>query len=311
MPRVNSSENMPQIVEGSLMTEDGRRSVNDLLDWLGLVFGFQRGNVENQREHLILLLANIDIRNRRHEAFSPLDSGTVRYLLEKIFKNYQSWCAYLHHESNLKFPPDAATQQLELLYIGLYLLIWGEAANIRFMPECICYIFHNMANELLGILYGNVHSASGGYFKPAYQGEESFLKEVITPIYQVLRKPKLYIGRGMHEDLFTLLKYTLFWILLLISKLAFSYYVEEILEYSHVPGQAVLHRGRHRHGARPTTSGHRINLLLWCRSSAFREMKKYQKDFSSWCGECQREKKVRQRQCLDTTKTAFLRMGGP
>ncbi|KAG0491015.1 hypothetical protein HPP92_007878 [Vanilla planifolia] len=88
-------------------------------------------------------------------------------------------------------------------------------------------------------------------------------------------------------------------------------FFEEILEYSHVPGQAVLHRGRHRHGARPTTSGHRINLLLWCRSSAFREMKKYQKDFSSWCGECQREKKVRQRQCLDTTKTAFLRMGGP
>lgn len=40
---------------------------------------------------------------------------------------------------------------------------------------------------------------------------------------------------------------------------------EEILDYSHVPGRAVFHRGRHRHGARPTTSGHRINLLLWCR----------------------------------------------
>ncbi|XP_073108683.1 2-oxoglutarate and iron-dependent oxygenase domain-containing protein CP2 isoform X2 [Elaeis guineensis] len=42
---------------------------------------------------------------------------------------------------------------------------------------------------------------------------------------------------------------------------------EEILDYSHVPGQAILHRGRHRHGARATTSGHRINLLLWCRSN--------------------------------------------
>ncbi|KAK9115067.1 hypothetical protein Syun_021864 [Stephania yunnanensis] len=77
---------------------------------------------------------------------------------------------------------------------------------------------------------------------------------------------------------------------------------EEFLEYSHVPGQAVLHRGRHRHGARATTSGHRINLLLWCRSSAFRELKKYQKDFSSWCGECQREKKERQRQSVAATK---------
>lgn len=85
---------------------------------------------------------------------------------------------------------------------------------------------------------------------------------------------------------------------------------EEIFDYSHVPGQALLHRGRHRHGARPTTSGQRINLLLWCRSSVFREMKKYQKDFSGWCGLCQRERKERQRQSVVATKLAFLRSGG-
>ncbi|KAL0430193.1 UNVERIFIED_CONTAM: DExH-box ATP-dependent RNA helicase DExH17 [Sesamum radiatum] len=77
---------------------------------------------------------------------------------------------------------------------------------------------------------------------------------------------------------------------------------EEIFDYSHVPGRAVLHRGRHRHGARATTSGNRINLLLWCRSSVFRELRKYQKDFSSWCTECQREKKERQRQSVAATK---------
>ncbi|KAG9449008.1 hypothetical protein H6P81_008973 [Aristolochia fimbriata] len=85
---------------------------------------------------------------------------------------------------------------------------------------------------------------------------------------------------------------------------------EEMLDYSHIPGQAVLHRGRHRHGARPTTSGHRVNLLLWCRSSVFRELKKYQKDFSSWCGECQREKKERQRQAVAATKLELLRREG-
>ncbi|XP_043696038.1 2-oxoglutarate and iron-dependent oxygenase domain-containing protein CP2-like [Telopea speciosissima] len=83
---------------------------------------------------------------------------------------------------------------------------------------------------------------------------------------------------------------------------------EEILDYSHVPGKAVLHRGRHRHGARATTAGHRINLLLWCRSSVFRELKKYQKNFSNWCGECQREKKERQRQSVATTKLELFRM---
>lgn len=85
---------------------------------------------------------------------------------------------------------------------------------------------------------------------------------------------------------------------------------EEIFDYSHVPGQALLHRGRHRHGARATTSGHRINLLLWCRSSVFRELKRHQKEFSNWCGECQREKKERQRQSVAATKLAFLRGGG-
>ncbi|KAJ4713464.1 2-oxoglutarate (2OG) and Fe(II)-dependent oxygenase superfamily protein [Melia azedarach] len=82
---------------------------------------------------------------------------------------------------------------------------------------------------------------------------------------------------------------------------------EEIFDYSHVPGRAVLHRGRHRHGARATTSGHRVNLLLWCRSSVFREMKRYQKDFSNWCGECFREKKERQRLSIAATKSELLR----
>ncbi|XP_019436708.1 PREDICTED: uncharacterized PKHD-type hydroxylase At1g22950-like [Lupinus angustifolius] len=82
---------------------------------------------------------------------------------------------------------------------------------------------------------------------------------------------------------------------------------EEIFDYSHAPGQAVLHRGRHRHGSRATTSGHRINLLLWCRSSVFREMKRYQKDFPSWCGECNREKKERQRSSIATRLDIFRR----
>ncbi|XP_009357404.2 2-oxoglutarate and iron-dependent oxygenase domain-containing protein CP2 [Pyrus x bretschneideri] len=85
---------------------------------------------------------------------------------------------------------------------------------------------------------------------------------------------------------------------------------EEIFDYPHVPGHAILHRGRHRHGARATTSGRRVNLLLWCRSSVFRELKKYQKDFSNWCGECKREKKERQRQSIAATKLEILKRDG-
>ncbi|KAK1359476.1 PKHD-type hydroxylase [Heracleum sosnowskyi] len=65
----------------------------------------------------------------------------------------------------------------------------------------------------------------------------------------------------------------------------------EIYNYSQVPGRAVLHCGYHRHGALSTTSGHRANMLLWCRSSVFREMRKYERNASSWCRVCQKKRK--------------------
>ncbi|XP_057431281.1 callose synthase 5-like [Lotus japonicus] len=73
--------------------------------------------------------------------------------------------------------------------MGLYLLIWGEASNLRFMPECLCYIFHNMAYELHGLLAGNVSIVTGENIKPSYGGDdEAFLRKVITPIYRVIEK---------------------------------------------------------------------------------------------------------------------------
>lgn len=44
---------------------------------------------------------------------------------------------------------------------------------------------------------------------------------------------------------------------------------EEEFEIEHVPGRAILHRGKHRHGANPILDGQRYNLILWCNSSRF------------------------------------------
>ncbi|XP_031256550.1 callose synthase 7 isoform X2 [Pistacia vera] len=99
-------------------------------------------------------------------------------------------------------PVGSDRQQIHLIYIGLYLLIWGEASNIRFMPECLCYIFHNMANEVYGVLFGNVHSVSGDtYHGDAAPDDEAFLRKVITPIYQVLRKEakRNKMGKASHS----------------------------------------------------------------------------------------------------------------
>ncbi|KAL5582571.1 hypothetical protein UlMin_015013 [Ulmus minor] len=164
------------------------KPVSDVLDWLSSIFGFQKGNVANQREHLILLLANMDVRKRSPEGYTQLESVTVERLVDKTFKNYRSWCKYLHCKSNLRFPQGSGRQQLQLIYTALYLLIWGEASNVRFMPECLCYIFHNMANEVYGILYSNVHPVSGDTYQDEARDQEYFLRHVITPIYEVLLK---------------------------------------------------------------------------------------------------------------------------
>ncbi|KAJ1282274.1 hypothetical protein BS78_03G039400 [Paspalum vaginatum] len=64
---------------------------------------------------------------------------------------------------------------------------------------------------------------------------------------------------------------------------------EENIVHSQTLGQAMLYRGRHRHGALPTSSGYKTTFEIWCISSLFRRMLDYQTDFTSWCGECRTE----------------------
>ncbi|MCL7052282.1 hypothetical protein MKW94_023070, partial [Papaver nudicaule] len=161
----------------------------DILDWLRAMFGFQKDNVRNQREHLILMLANSHIRLvPKPEPLNKLDERAVDAVMTKLFKNYKTWCKFLGRKHSLRLPQgQQEVQQRKILYMGLYLLIWGEAANVRFMPECLCYIFHNMAYELHGLLAGNVSIVTGENIKPSYGGEdEAFLRKVITPLYRVI-----------------------------------------------------------------------------------------------------------------------------
>lgn len=46
---------------------------------------------------------------------------------------------------------------------------------------------NKMAEELNKIL-SNAAQVTGVSFKPAYQGENSFLQRIVTPIYHVLHK---------------------------------------------------------------------------------------------------------------------------
>jgi hypothetical protein len=59
---------------------------------------------------------------------------------------------------------------------------------------------------------------------------------------------------------------------------------QEDFQIVHVPGRAILHRGRHRHGAHPITGGERYNLILWCNSSRYngRHDKVHDPAFCGW-----------------------------
>ncbi|KAM1772351.1 hypothetical protein ACFX11_047066 [Malus domestica] len=164
----------------------------DLLDWLALFFGFQYDNVRNQREHIVLHLANAQMRlNPPPDNIDTVDGAVVRKFRKKLLKNYTSWCSYLGKKSSIwisDLPREAAAdQRRELLYVSLYLLIWGEAANLRFVPECLCFIFHNMALELNKILEDYIDEQTGQPVMPSTSGENAFLNGVVKPIYETIR----------------------------------------------------------------------------------------------------------------------------
>ncbi|KAK8506312.1 hypothetical protein V6N13_016471 [Hibiscus sabdariffa] len=155
----------------------------DLMDFLHCVFGFQKDNVSNQREHIVLLLANEQSRLGIPEEPEPkLDEAAVQKVFMKSLDNYIKWCNYLCIQpvwSNL----DAVSKEKKILFVSLYFLIWGEAANVRFLPECLCYIFHHMAREMDEILRQQIAQPANSCSK---DGVVSFLDQVITPLYEVV-----------------------------------------------------------------------------------------------------------------------------
>ncbi|KNB00038.1 1,3-beta-glucan synthase [Fusarium oxysporum f. sp. lycopersici 4287] len=73
--------------------------------------------------------------------------------------------------------------------IALYLLCWGEANQVRFMPECLCFIF-KCADDYLN------SPACQALVEPVE--EFTYLNNVITPLYQYLRDQGYEISDGVY-----------------------------------------------------------------------------------------------------------------
>jgi callose synthase len=128
------------------------------MDWLGAFLGFQRDNMRNQRKHLVLLLANAQMQLSSTDFSDTLEPRIARSLRRKLLHNYVSWCGFLGSRPNM-FIPDAGDPHADLLFMGLHLLVWGEAANLRFLPECLLYFYHHMALKLHRVLEGYIDTA--------------------------------------------------------------------------------------------------------------------------------------------------------
>jgi 1,3-beta-glucan synthase len=73
--------------------------------------------------------------------------------------------------------------------LALYLLCWGEANQVRFMPECLCFIF-KCADDYLN------SPACQNMVEPVE--EFTFLNNVITPLYQYCRDQGYEISNGVY-----------------------------------------------------------------------------------------------------------------
>ena len=59
----------------------------------------------------------------------------------------------------------------------VFLLVWGESANLKHLPECLCFLYHKTMQE-------HIINTSRGHHPYTYPG--FFLDMVVSPIYDVV-----------------------------------------------------------------------------------------------------------------------------
>ena len=81
------------------------------------------------------------------------------------------------------------SQHDRIRQVALYLLCWGEANQVRFMPECVCFIF-KCADDFL--------NSPAGQASTEPVEEFTYLNNVITPLYQFCRDQGYEIQDGKY-----------------------------------------------------------------------------------------------------------------
>lgn len=160
------------------VTEDllSNEEINSIFTSVGDVFIFQTDNVKNM---LDLFMSQLTSRSCRSTFYVALTSLHRDYVGDR--SNYRKWYRAIHgadsEEMTIKDTNVIAACKQYVAEVALYLLIWGEASNLRFMPECLCFVFECCLRY--------------------YEAEErtstavGFLDNVVAPLFNFLRSQQL------------------------------------------------------------------------------------------------------------------------
>ncbi|KDO28050.1 hypothetical protein SPRG_20212 [Saprolegnia parasitica CBS 223.65] len=176
-----------------MLHQDFRKSVKRLdsghhggvFEHLQRLLGFQFASMRNQKEHVAVLLTNKQTRLHNKGSADPARDA-LKQLHSAVFTNYTKWCKFLGTKPRFV----GASQEAQ---IALYFLIWGEAGNLRFMPECLCFLYHTMASrwEKLEAL---------GHKPEMAPADTAFLNNVVKPLYKVVAKMNPALSSKSKKD---------------------------------------------------------------------------------------------------------------
>ncbi|CAG8433089.1 10718_t:CDS:2 [Diversispora eburnea] len=170
-----------------------KEEIYDIFIDLTNKFGFQKESMNNMYDHLMCMLDSRASRMSPSQALLSLHADFIG----GENSNYRKWYFATrmdlddvdnHTNHKPKNNDDLngrwnqrmnqMSQYDRLRQIALWLLLWGEAAQIRFIGECLCFLF-KLADDYSKSLEfkSKVH--------PVPEGE--YLKHIVTPLYRYIR----------------------------------------------------------------------------------------------------------------------------
>ncbi|CAG8533293.1 10190_t:CDS:2 [Acaulospora morrowiae] len=174
-----------------------KEEIEDIFIDLANKFGFQKESMRNMYDHLMCML---DSRASRMPPSQALLTLHADYIGGEN-ANYRKWyfATRMDMDDELadtrsgKYTPDLKGDNLKekwnqrmnqmsqydrIRQLALWLLLWGEAAQVRFTSECLCFLF-KLADD-----YAKSPDCKSKV-QPVPEGE--YLRSVVTPLYRYIR----------------------------------------------------------------------------------------------------------------------------